>query len=323
MSAVLSLETIRKVLPRLDLVDLMEKGFVAYSAGRAVVPPVGELIFEDPPGETHIKYGYIRGGDYYVIKIASGFYENSKLGLPSGKGLMLLFSQKTGFLESILLDEGHLTDVRTAAAGAVAAKHLAPSEVECIGILGGGVQARLQLELLLPVVACRKIRVWMRNPAAVDSYLQYFASSDFEIEVAEAPEAVAGSCNLIVTTTPAKAPLLSASMIRPGTHITAIGSDTVDKIELDPEILSAADGVVVDSLSQSECRGEIFQAVKAGVLSRDSIVELGAVIAGSAEGRTDDQQITVCDLTGVAVQDLMIAQGVLEQVRLDAELSSV
>ncbi len=314
MTQLIPIETIEEVLSQLDVVALMEEGFAAYSDGRAVVPPVGELIFEDPPGETHIKYGYIRGGDHYVIKIASGFYGNPELGLPSGSGMMLLFSQKTGFPEAVLLDEGHLTDVRTAAAGAVAAKHLAPSDVQRIGILGGGVQARLQLELLLPLISCRKVLVWMRDPGGVDSYLEYFADSGLEIESAASPGEVADGCTLIVTTTPSKTPLLSAERIRKGTHITAIGSDTVDKIELEPEILANADLVVVDSLSQSETRGEVFRAVEAGALRRDSVVELGAVISGRVPGRTDNQQITVCDLTGVAVQDLMIAQGVSDQV---------
>lgn len=312
MAKVIPLETIREVVPRLDLVDLMEQGFEAYSKGHAVVPPVGELIFEDPPGETHIKYGYIRGGDYYVIKVASGFYDNSELGLPSGHGLMLLFSQKTGFPEAVLLDEAYLTDVRTAAAGAVAAKHLAPSQVDRIGVLGGGVQARLQLEHALPHVDCRRVLVWMRNPDATASYREHFANAELQIELAASPAEVARDCNFIVTTTPAKEPLLRNDDIRPGTHITAMGSDTEDKLELDPQILGRADRVVADSLPQSESRGEVFQAVKSGALDRELVVELGAVIAGTAAGRTDDDQITVCDLTGVAVQDLMIAQGVLE-----------
>lgn len=312
MAKVISLDTIREIVLELDLVDLMERGFVAYSEGRAVVPPVGELIFEDPPGETHIKYGYIRGGDYYVIKVASGFYGNAKLGLPSGNGLMLLCSQKTGFPDAVLLDEAYLTDIRTAAAGAVAAKHLAPGRIDRIGVLGGGVQARLQLEHALPHVDCREVLVWMRNPEATDSYREYFFDTDLQIEFAASPAEVAGRCNLIITTTPAKEPLLLADDIRPGTHITAMGSDTEDKLELEPEILGRADRVVADSLPQSESRGEIFQAVQAGVLDRESVVEIGAVIAGTTQGRTHDADVTVCDLTGVAVQDLMIAQGVLE-----------
>ncbi len=312
MNKVIPLETIREIVPHLDLVGLMEEAFVAYSAGRAVVPPVGELIFEDPPGETHIKYGYIRGGEHYVIKVASGFPENAKLGLPGGSGLMLLFSQKTGALETALLDNGFLTDVRTAAAGVVAAKHLAPAEVTCIGILGGGVQARMQLEHLRPVIDCRQVRVWMRDAEATESYRQHFTGSDLSLEFVQSPEEVAAACNLIVTTTAAREPLLRAGAIRPGTHITAMGSDTEDKIELDPGILAAADGVVVDSLPQSEIRGEVSQAVRAGLLDRGQVVEIGSVISGEAAGRDNDEQVTVCDLTGVAVQDLMIAQGVME-----------
>jgi ornithine cyclodeaminase len=154
--------------------------------------------------------------------------------------------------------------------------------------------------------------VWMRNAEAIVSYRDYFAGSDLEIEFAGSPQEVAARCNLIVTTTPAKEPLLSVGDIRPGTHITAMGSDTEDKLELEPEILGKADVVVADSLPQSESRGEIFQAVRAGALDRASVVDIGAVVAGTSKGRTDDSQITVCDLTGVAVQDLMIAQGVLE-----------
>ncbi len=314
MNTSISLETIKAALPRLDVVELMEDAFVAYSDGRAVVPPVGELIFEDPPGETHIKYGYIRGGDHYVIKVASGFYGNPALGLSSGQGVMLLFSQKTGAFEAALLDEGHLTDIRTAAAGAVAGKHLAPGEVTGIGILGGGTQARLQLEMLGPHISCRHTVAWTYDKAEIGPYLEYFAASDFQIEFVDSPEEVAGRSNLIVTTTISKTPLLMADWIRAGTHITAIGSDTAEKIELDPEILARADRVVVDSLSQSESRGEVFRAVDAGVLNHDSVVELGAVVAHTVPGRVNDQQITVCDLTGVAVQDLKIAEGVYEAV---------
>ena len=113
------IEGILKAMQVTDIIDAIQEGFVAYSNGSVVVPPVGEMLFENPPGEAHIKYGYIVGDDAYVIKIASGFYENSALGLSPNAGLMLMFSQKTGRLETILLDEGCLTNARTAAAGAV------------------------------------------------------------------------------------------------------------------------------------------------------------------------------------------------------------
>ncbi len=145
MTRVVRWDEIDSALARVDVVAEIERGFVAYSRGECVVPPVGELIFDEPPGEVHIKYGYVRGEEHYVVKVASGFYGNAKLGLPSGQGMMILFRQATGEPVLVLLDEGRLTDERTAAAGAAAARLLAPPEIEAIGIFGTGIQARLQL----------------------------------------------------------------------------------------------------------------------------------------------------------------------------------
>lgn len=315
MSMILDLETIRRLLPGIDLLKIIEEGFIAFSEGRVVVPPVGELIFDDPPGEAHIKYGYIKDDDFYVIKIASGFYHNPRMGLPSSQGVMLLFSQKTGVCEAVLLDGGLLTDHRTAAAGAVAARLLAPHEVRRIGILGAGTQARLQLQYLRSVTPCRRALVWVPSPDETEPFLRFFAESDFEIEIAGSPSEVARACNLIVTTTPSTEPLLQASDISRGTHITAVGSDTADKIELAPAILALADVVVADSLAQSESRGEVFRAVQSGDLERDRVVELGAALADPSLARNDDDRITVCDLTGVAVQDIQIAKAVFAAVR--------
>ena len=114
-------KSIEDVLPTVDVVAAIEAAFVAYSRGEAVVPPVGEMSFAEPPGEVHIKYGYLTGGDHYVVKVASGFYDNPAMGLPSSSGLMALFSKRTGVPVAVLFDEGRLTDLRTAAAGAVAA----------------------------------------------------------------------------------------------------------------------------------------------------------------------------------------------------------
>ena len=160
---ILSLKQIKTALPSVDLFSEIEAGFEAYSQDKAVVPPVGELVMKDPPGDVHIKYGYIAGDDYYVIKIASGFYENAALGLPTGNGMMLLFRQSTGEPLAVLQDEAYLTDIRTAVAGAIAARYLAPDEVSRIGIIGTGTQARLQLEYLQPVSDCREVLVWGRS----------------------------------------------------------------------------------------------------------------------------------------------------------------
>jgi ornithine cyclodeaminase len=307
---ILTLDQIKSALPSVDLMAEIEEGFVAYSQGRAVVPPVGELVLRDPPGDVHIKYGYISGDDYYVIKIASGFYENHKLELPTGDGLMLVFSQKTGQLEAILIDEAYLTDIRTAVGGAIAAKYLAPSNVERIGIVGTGTQARLQLEYLAPVTSCRDVLTWGRSENKLDTYQQDMSTQGFNIETTTDAGDIMASCNLIVTTTPATEPILTGQ-VQPGTHISAIGSDTHDKQELDAEILRQADLVVADSIVQCLERGEIYQAMKTGAIAESDLVELGNIIAGDAPGRESDEQITIADSTGVAVQDIQISKAVL------------
>ena len=163
MSTIINLKEIQSIVKSIDVVAAMKEGFIQYSNGNTIVPPVGELLFDNPPGDVHIKYGYIKGDDFYVIKIASGFYNNPKLGIPSGQGLMLLFNQKTGQLEAVLLDEGHLTDIRTAAAGALAARYFAPKEIRSIGIVGSVVQAKLQLLHLQEHTPCRTVWLWGRS----------------------------------------------------------------------------------------------------------------------------------------------------------------
>jgi ornithine cyclodeaminase len=315
MPVVVPLAEIKKALAAIDPIPLIEEGFAAYSRGEVVVPPVGELVFADPPGDVHIKYGYIKGDDFYVIKIASGFTNNPKLGLPSGDGLMLVFSQKTGVLEAILLDEGYLTNLRTAVAGAVVAKYLAPSRVTAVGVVGAGVQGRMQLDWLRRVRKFDEAVVWGIDEEELGVYRRDMESPGLKIRTTLRAEEVAAAANLIVTCTPATSPVLKAEWIRPGTHITAVGSDTAAKQELEAAILARADRVVVDSLSQSELRGEVFKAVSAGAIERDRLVELGRVIADEKLRRASDDETTVADLTGVAVQDIQISKAVWLAIR--------
>ena len=313
MPAILDLSRITEALNGIDpgaIVDEIARGFVFYSQGKVVVPPIGELIFDEPRGDTHIKYGYIRGDEFFVIKIASGFYDNPKLGLPAGSGLMLLFSQKTGSLLSVMLDEGYLTQVRTAAAGAVAARAFAPRKIRRVGIFGAGVQGRMQLEYLRYARDFEDAIIWGIDRQELDRYKAEMEPKGFKLATTMDAEEVAATCNLIVTATPSCKPLLSAAAVRKGTHITAMGSDTPDKQELDSDILARADVIVADSLAQCRLRGEIHKALEAGRIREDRCVELGAIIAGKAQGRTSESQITVVDLTGVAVQDVEIATSV-------------
>jgi ornithine cyclodeaminase len=316
MSKIYNLAQIKDALKSLQPIQAIEEGFVAYSQGKAVIPPVGEMLFKNPPGDTHIKYGYLMDDDYYVIKIASGFFESPSSNRYTSDGLMLLFKKGTGELVCALLDECYLTNVRTAAAGAVSAKYLAPKNIECIGIIGAGTQGRMQVEYLAPIINCKEVMVWGMNQNELDEYKKDMEPLGYRVRTTLKTEDIAAHCNLIVTATPSKSPLLSADNVRKGTHITAMGSDTPEKHELDPEILQKADIVVADSISQCLLRGEIHQALKAGMVDKERIVELGNVILNPDLQRTSDEQITIADLTGVAVQDIQIAKAVYHALEI-------
>jgi ornithine cyclodeaminase len=315
MTTVYRLDQIKEIIKKIDISKQLEEGFVLYTNNKVIVPPVGEMIFEDPPGDTHIKYGFIEKDDYFVVKIASGFYENHKIGLPSSTGVMLLFSQKSGELISILIDEGYLTDIRTAIAGGIVAKYLSPKKISFIGVLGTGVQARLQVEYLKGVTDCRNIVVYGRTEKKLKEYKKEMESKGYLVEITSDTSVVTSKCNMIITATPSSKALINFDQLLPGTHITAMGSDTPQKQELNTDILEKADIVVTDSKEQSLSRGEIYRAIKDGKMSKEKIVELGEVILNPSIGRTSDTQLTVADLTGVAVQDIQITKAVYKELQ--------
>ncbi|MBA2369953.1 MAG: deaminase [Candidatus Protochlamydia sp.] len=307
---ILSLEQIRKALSVPKILEAIEKGFLVYSQGEAVIPPVASLQFKAPPGECHIKYGYAKKGKYYVVKIASGFYDNPKQGLSSNNGLLLLFDKQTGVPVCALLDEGYLTDVRTAAAGYVAAKYLAPKIVSCVGIIGTGVQAYYQLKYLSFATKCRKVMLWGRDLEKARKFANHSELNAWSFEIAEDTRQLAAACNLIVTATASSHPLLLAEHVKPGTHITAVGADDRGKQELDERIFLRADRVIVDSRSQCAEFGDSSHALKKGMIEMDKLVELGEVLANPNLGRRSEGEMTVCDLTGIAIQDLQIAESI-------------
>ena len=309
MPITLNWDEMKPLIAKMDINDAMRNAFIEYSNGNAVIPPVGELIMQQPPGEVHIKYGYIKGGSHYVIKIASGFPNNQKENIKPGQGMMLLFDIQTGMPEAILIDDANLTDIRTAVAGAITSQALSNQDLESFTIIGTGVQARYQAIHVSQLMKIEKVRVWGRDPAK--AYQLREDLPDLDVNIEEDIKKLIKESGLIITTTSSKEPLIQSDWVKPGTHITAVGSDTPEKCELDPNILSMADLVVADSLEQNLIRGEIHQAVKRSIINSESIVELGEIFAGLNPGRTNDDSITVADLTGVAVQDLVIAKAVL------------
>ena len=310
MPITLNWDEIKPLIAKMDINDAMRNAFIEYSNGNAVIPPVGELIMQQPPGEVHIKYGYIKGGSHYVIKIASGFPNNQKENIKPGQGMMLLFDIQTGMPEAILIDDANLTDIRTAIAGAITSQALSNQDLESLTIIGTGVQARYQAIHISKLMKIKTVRVWGRDPEKAKQLKEEL--SDIEIIVEEDIEKLIKESELIITTTSSKEPLIQSDWVKPGTHITAVGSDTPEKCELDPNLLSVADLVVADSLEQNLIRGEIHQALKRSLIDSDSIVELGDIFSGLRPGRKQKDYITIADLTGVAVQDLVIAQAVFD-----------
>ena len=303
---------LRRAVP-LDLtaVDVVERAFAALATGEVVMPPILSMDLPQVNGEVDVKTAYIPGFDGFAIKVSPGFFDNPKLGLASLNGLMILFSAKTGLVEALLLDNGYLTDVRTAAAGAVAARHLAPAEVETAGVIGTGVQARLQMQAAHLVRPFKRALVWGRDPARAAACAADIAQAlGIEAEaMTDARELVAQS-QLVVTTTPSRAPVLVAEWLPPGLHVTAMGSDQAGKTEIDPAALARADRYVCDRISQCEVSGELEAARAAGVDLAP--VELGDVIAGKVPGRRTPEDITICDLTGTGAQDTAIATHVMQ-----------
>lgn len=296
---------------QLDLtaIDQVERGFSALAEGGVVMPPILSMDIAEFNGEVDVKTAYVPGIDSFAIKVSPGFFDNPKIGLPSTSGLMILFSSKTGLVEALLLDNGYLTDVRTAAAGAVAARHLAPAKASSACIVGAGIQARLQLQALCLVRPIQAASIWARDPSKAAEAAQQL-TNDLGIKVVAASdlgEAVRAA-DVVVTTTPSSMPLIEADWLRAGQHITAMGSDQHHKNELAPECLTKADLYVPDRQSQTELMGELRPALAAGLIARGTkFDELGDVISGKAEGRTSDAAITICDLTGTGVQDTAIA----------------
>ena len=292
-----------------EAISAVANGFTSLAAGEVTLPPIVRIDVPEHQGEVDIKTAYVRGLDSFAIKIAAGFFQNYRLGLPTGSGMMVLVSARTGRPEAVLLDNGYLTDVRTGAAGALAARYLARKRVETAGVIGSGMQARYQMRALKQVRDFQRLMVFGIVPDQVEEYAAEMASVlGVDVITAADVETVVRSSDVVVTCTPAKEPYLKAEWLHPGLHITAMGTDSEDKQELYADALGRADLLVCDRKSQSFRLGEFHNGLEAGVISRDDpIIELGELTSGREPGRKSDKDITICDLTGVGVQDTAIA----------------
>ncbi len=316
MLPVFSESQIRAAVPAADAVRVVREAFRADGLGRTTVPDVINLAIPGTKGEFHIKTAHVAGIPHIAVKVASGFYDNPARGLPTGTGMMALFDASTGMPVALLLDNGYLTDVRTGAAGAVASDVLARSTIETVGVIGSGVQARHQVRCLREVRSFTRLVAWSIDADGLRQYCDEMRDTfGLDVFAANGPEAVTRAADVLVTATPSRKPIVSADWVRPGTHVTALGSDGPGKQELDPRIVAAADLFVVDRLSQCRRLGELQHALAARLLREDEVyAELGEIVAGNKQGRSHDREITVADLTGVGFQDTAIASLAYEKL---------
>ncbi len=293
----------------LDAIACVEDAFHALATKAVVMPPIMRLDILEHNGEIDVKTAYIPGVDSLAIKISPGFFDNPSLGLPSVNGLMVLFSTRTGLVEALLLDNGYLTDVRTAAAGAVAAKYLSRADSRRAAILGAGVQAGLQLEALTLVRDIESAALWARDPdKAAARAAELTAKLGIPVDARADVAAATADADIIVTTTPADKPILLAEHLRPGQHVTAMGSDAEHKNEIDPAIIAAGSSYFCDRLAQVEALGELHHAIERGIVEAGAPhPELGQVISQQSAARATRDEITLCDLTGTGIQDTAIA----------------
>ncbi len=289
-------------------VAAIEQAYQDYSAGKINHPPVGHIVFDEFDADCHLKFGQTIGDEYFVVKLAVGVPKNIERGLPTGDGMVLVLSAKTGEALAVLHDRMFLTDMRTAIGGAIASRLLAPPDAKHLLIVGSGVQAKFQLNIHQRLVpGLQSFEVWGRNPQRVESVIEG-TSAAVSADLAESCE----RADVIVTTTAARTPLIEREWLSKGVHITAVGADAPGKQELDSAIIADADVVVVDSVQQCVDHGEVEVAIAEGLRNASELVELGDVLAGHKPGRADGRQLTVADQTGLAAQDIAIAKSVLD-----------
>jgi ornithine cyclodeaminase len=299
---ILGIDQLRPHLNKSRIIEVVRDALIAHADGLVQSPPPGQLMFSEPHGDCHIKFGHLYGASTFAIKVATGFYENHKQGLPVNHGLILIMDAKTGAPKTILKDDGWLTAWRTTAAAVLAVEALVPEQIEAIGVFGSGLQASLAVEWLSEILGDHSFYVCGRS----FNRSQQFASKIGASAVANSDE-LFKRCNVVITATPSTVALFDTSSVRPGTHIVALGADSPGKQELPNGIFAKASCIVTDDTVQSLDHGDFGNAVRAGVVSADRAIMLGDVLSGAKKYQRLTGDITIADLTGIAAEDLAIS----------------
>ena len=301
----------RKLLSRLmgldDYFAAAEAAFLAHAHGRTRMPL--PLHIEADAGGFHAKGAFVAldGRAWVAVKVNSNFPGNPARGLPTIQGAVLLYDADDGSLLAIL-DSMEITSKRTAAASALAARHLARENAQTIAILGCGEQGRAQLAAIARIRPLRRAFAWDARAGTAEGYaLAMSRALGLEVTAMPTLDEATRAADIIVTATTAQEAFLGPQHVRPGTFVAAVGADNPHKSELHPDLV-ATSMVVADSLEQACLMGDLHHAVAAGKARRESVhAELADVVAGRKPGRTSDTEITVFDSTGVAIQDVAAA----------------
>ncbi|MGW7368766.1 ornithine cyclodeaminase family protein [Streptomyces sp. NPDC054841] len=292
------------------VLDTVRDALIAHAHGRTTVPPPLHLQFPHVDGDCHVKAGWITGAPDFIVKIATGFYHNPAAGLPSNHGLVCVVSARTGEVQAILDDQGLLTAWRTAAAGALITHAMARPGATTLAVFGTGEQARLQAEWLARLRRISTVLVHGRSEDKARALCEEFNARGQQARPASAEEAA--GADMVITTTPATVPVLSAADVRQGAHVTGIGTDMPHKNELPPALFARAALIATDDHQQCVDHGDFGRAVLDGSVTSTSDTPIGLLLEKPVE-RPDDA-ITVADLTGVGALDAALASAVLREL---------
>lgn len=300
-------EEVLRLAPLPKVIELVAEGFRAEAAGTVRNFPVVRELIPEHDGIFGVKSGYLPVTGVLGLKAGGYWLKNpSRHGLGGHQSTVLLFNPETGQLKGVVA-ANQITGLRTGAAGAVAARALARPDSTRVAMLGTGVQGEMQLRGLAAVFSLTEVKIWSVDADSVQSFLKRTADLPMRIVPVTDPAEAVRTADIVVTTTPAFAPVFKAEWLRPGLHINAIGADTKGKQELETAVLPAATQVVVDSFAQASELGELQHPYRAGLMNAEQVVTLGQVLTGQATGRKSPADITIFDATGLIMQDLVLA----------------
>tara|TARA_B100001964_G_scaffold245030_1_gene329442 strand:+ start:4276 stop:5253 length:978 start_codon:yes stop_codon:yes gene_type:complete len=298
----LSREEVKSLLTMTDVMDSVEDAFLQHSLQNVQMPPKIYLDFLKYGGDLRAMPAYLEKQDIGGVKIVNVHPNNPNKGLPTVMAVLIINDPSTGAPLAIM-DATYLTDLRTGASGGIAVKHLAKKNSEIVGMVGTGRQARTQLSAINRIIDVNEVKVTSNSKEDDEKFIEEMKSEvNSEYRICDLEETC--KCDILVTTTPVKQPIIKSAWILEGTHINAIGADAKGKEELDPMILKNGK-IVVDDMTQSSHSGEINVPLSKGILEpKDIYAELGNIIEGKIPGRTNSNEITIFDSTGLAIQDI-------------------